>query len=98
MSAAQATGRCFEHMGQFDSALEVETAPMVQAARELDALGLDALQKASLFGNVTALFAMKSGLSRRRYLALCAELWAATEQQVGLMEVPNARIVRGGEG
>jgi hypothetical protein len=71
--------------GQMDPALEVETEPLVRAARELDALGLDAQQKASLFGNVTALFAMKGRLSRQRYMRLCAALWDETALQLALI-------------
>lgn len=75
--------------GQMAAALEVETEPLVRAARELDRLGLDAIQKASLFGNVTALFAMKGRLSRRRYMRLCAELWDETEVQRALIEASD---------
>lgn len=76
--------------GIFDGSLEVETKPVLTAARELDALGLDALQKASLFGNVTALFAMKGGLDRDRYLRLCSELWELTRVQNELLGEPKA--------
>lgn len=89
--------------GQMQAALEVETEPLVRAARELDRLGLDAIQKASLFGNVTALFAMKGQLSRRRYMRLCAELWDETEVQRALIDASEesphgmTRITPGGE-
>lgn len=89
--------------GQLYAELEMETEPLVRAARELDRLGLDAIEKASLFGNVTALFAMKGRLSRRRYMRLCAELWDVTELQRGLMDASEtvaqgpARITPGGE-
>lgn len=76
--------------GQMDAALEVETEPLVRAARELDALGLDAQQKASLFGNVTALFAMKGRLSRRRYMRLCAALWDETALQMALIDASSS--------
>lgn len=82
-------------MGTLDPALEKESEPLVQAARELDQLGLSALEKASLFGNVTALFAMKSRLNRRAYLELCAALWDETRVQMSLLDVP-ASITRGG--
>jgi hypothetical protein len=68
---------------------------VVTAARELDALGLDSVQKASLFGNVTALFAMKGGLSRARYLKLCSQLWEETELQMGLMAAPGSPVKGG---
>lgn len=85
--------------GQLDPALEVETEPLVRAARELDALGLDAQQKASLFGNVTALFAMKGRLSRRKYMRLCAELWDETARQIAIIDAPVETycITPGGE-
>lgn len=82
-------------MGVLDPALEKESEPLVAAARALDALGLDALEKASLFGNVSAMFAMKSRLSRRHYLELCAALWDETRVQVALIESPRA-VTRGG--
>jgi len=82
-------------MGQLDPALEKESEPLVVAARELDRLGLDALEKASLFGNVAALFAMKSRLSRHSYLELCAALWDETTVQRALIDGPGP-ISRGG--
>lgn len=93
----------FGSHGVFDSALAVETEPVVTAARALDALGLDALQKASLFGNVTALFAMKSGLTRAKYLRLCRMLWAETAVQMAVIEVTDegvspASLSPGGQG
>lgn len=82
--------------GQIEQGLEVETTPVVVAARELDELGLDAMQKASLFGNATALFAMKARLTRRQYLELMRELWEITESQIALMEVPAGASLKAG--
>ena len=59
-------------------------------------LGLDAMQKASLFGNATALFAIKARLTRRQYLALMRELWEVTESQIALMEVPAGAPLKAG--
>jgi hypothetical protein len=78
----------FGSYGETDAALAVESEPVVVAARQLDELGLDALQKASLFGNVTAMFAMKSGLSRAKYLKLMSLLWEATQTQMALIDSP----------
>lgn len=86
----------FGSYGALDTALAVESEPMVIAARELDALGLDAMQKASLFGNVTALFAMKSGLTRAKYLKLMSLLWEETAVQMALMDAPPA-LGKGGQ-
>lgn len=85
--------------GQLDPGLEQETEPLLRAARELDALGLDAQQKASLFGNVTALFAMKGRLSRSHYMRLCAALWDETKIQMALIEASTqtVRITPGGD-
>ncbi len=82
-------------MGQLDPALERESEPLVTAARELDRLGLGALEKASLFGNVSAMFAMKSRLDRRSYLELCAALWDETSVQLQLIDAPRP-VSRGG--
>lgn len=82
--------------GELEQGLEVETEPVVVAAKELDRLGLDAMQKASLFGNVTALFCMKARLSRQQYLALMRELWETTETQMALMEVPTGAPLKAG--
>ena len=82
-------------MGQLDPALERESEPMVKAARELDRLGLDALEKASLFGNVAAMFAVKSRLTRREYLELCNALWDETAVQLQLIDAPRS-VSRGG--
>jgi hypothetical protein len=82
--------------GELEQGLEVETEPVVVAAKELDRLGLDAMQKASLFGNVTALFCMKARLSRRQYLELMHELWETTETQMALMELPTGSPLKAG--
>lgn len=82
-------------MGVMDPALEKESEPLVQCARELDELGLSALEKASLFGNVTAMFAMKSRLTRRDYLELCAALWDETRVQLSLIDAPVTVSRRG---
>lgn len=82
-------------MGTLDPALEKESEPLVLAARQLDRLGLSALEKASLFGNVTALFAMKSRLDRQSYLELCAALWDETRVQMTLIDAPGP-VTRGG--
>lgn len=82
--------------GELEQGLEVETEPVVVAAKELDRLGLDAMQKASLFGNVTALFCMKARLSRQQYLELMRDLWETTETQMALMEVPTGASLKAG--
>lgn len=75
--------------------LEVETAPVVEAVRQLIAMGLDDLQVSCVLSNTAAIFAHRDGLTRQRFLALTAEIWRATEEQVEVLEA-RRRMVREG--
>lgn len=75
------------HGYDFDPALAVESAAVTRCARELDDAGLDALEKASLFGNVTALFAIKSGLGEAQFMLLCKKLYRITSHEMAVVEL-----------
>lgn len=82
--------RSIAHLGVQEAARREESEVLVTATRELSSLGCDSVQISHLFGNVSAFMAMKQGLSRRDFIALCLSIWAATEEQMGRLEGEDA--------
>ena len=71
---------------ELQSVLEADSEPLVRAAVALHDEGLGGTEIASLFGNYAALFALRNGYDRERFLRLCDQLFELTAHQLLLLD------------